>query len=597
MSAQIREPKSPSGGEYLSISESPPLVLGLMADLLCEESTLKKGVDHDPTTVLASVNTILGAMATNGSMETPGQIYTVFSSVICEELQRRASERGLSAEFRSQLEELCRELLEMRPFAHRTTVQGMLNGCKKDASDELLNRSFQQSMEELGVAGYTPPKVAINQDPHFAEFNPSFKNGEIRQKLVGGHSTLKTGYQYNLTNITPLGLYNAIDLAPKRQENKEDLGDLRYAVTFGKAAERVSQAGLTLAQFQGDRGLDAAGLFSVSRLHAWPSAAGEVGALAGSTEGAFLVTPWMSTHATKAELIAGEQFAEVVVQPSNFSRDQYAGNDPIVRAVLGPSPPCKVTVETAIVVLQKVGESYCDFSPPEVQAELAALQRAVDVNADNVEVLKKSYFGQLRAIKPTYQDRGLAMKLNAKRRGPLAGETGKAWNTRKQYNRAKRAGKALQRKLEVYLRQFQIFEVGADAAALALLKGPPCRARTHLVFALKTACKGYCSRWCIESGYEIIEYQFPLRYRGASSDTHVRIYVPQAMVFNSYRVAQIKHVGATKPHNWRPWKARMKLRCRQLSAAEQRLYSTKTHILQLLGESLKIYFCRSSSQC
>ncbi|HMF32958.1 MAG TPA: hypothetical protein VKK79_16160, partial [Candidatus Lokiarchaeia archaeon] len=204
---------------------------------------------------------------------------------------------------------------------------------------------------------------------------------------------------------------------------------------------------------------------------------------------------------------------------------------------------------------------------------------------------------QLRAIKPTYQDRGLAMKLNAKRRGPLAGETGKAWDTRKQYNRAKRAGKALQKKLEAFLRQFQIFEVGADEAALALLKGPPCRARTHIVFALKAACKGYCSRWCIESGYEIIEYQFPLRYRGASSDTHVRIYVLQAMVFNSYRVAQIKHVGATKPHNWRPWDARKKLRCRQLSAAEQRAYSTRTHVLQLLGESLKTYFCRSSSQC
>ena len=597
MSAQIREPKSPSGCEYLSVSESLPPVLGLMADLLSEESTLKKGVDHNPATVLASVNTILGAMVTNGSMETPGQIYFVFSSEICRELQRRAGERELSPEFRSQLGDLCRELLEMHPFAHRTTVQGMLNGCKKDASDQLLDRSFQQSMEELGTAGYRPPKVAINQDPHFAEFNPSFRNGEIRQKLVGGHSTLKTGYQYNLTNITPLGLYNAIDLAPKRQDNKEDLGDLRYAATFGKAAERVKRAGLTLAQFQGDRGLDAAGLFSISRLHAWPSAAGEVGALAGSTEGAFLVTPWMSTRMTKAGLIAGESFAEVAVQSSNFPRNQYAGNDPLVRAVLGPSPPCKVPVETAVVVLRKVGESYCDFSPPEVQAELAALQQAVDANTESVEALKKSYFEQLRAIKPTYQDRGLAMKLNAKRHGPLARETDEAWVTRKQYNRVKRAGKALQRKLEGYLRQFQIFEVGADAAALALLKGQPCRARTHLVFALKAACKGYCSRWCIESGYEIIEYLFPLHYRGASSDTHVRIYVLQAILFNSYRVAQIKHVGATKPHNWRPWDARKKLRCRQLSAAEQRAYSTRAHALQLLGESLKNYFCRSSTQC
>ncbi len=78
------------------------------------------------------------------------------------------------------LKSLCDEIQQLHPFTHRTTVQRMLNGHTKESSDRLLGQSFQQAMDELEAVGYKPPEVVINQDPHFAEFNPSFKNGEIR---------------------------------------------------------------------------------------------------------------------------------------------------------------------------------------------------------------------------------------------------------------------------------------------------------------------------------------------------------------------------------------------------------------------------------
>jgi hypothetical protein len=187
------------------------------------------------------------------------------------------------------------------------------------------------------------------------------------------------------------------------------------------------------------------------------------------------------------------------------------------------------------------------------------------------------------------------MKLNSNRAGPLANEPAEAWGTRKQYQRAKRAGKALQQKRAAFLRTFQVFEVGADAAALALLKGQACRSRAQLASMLKACCKAYNSRWCIEFGYETIDYHFPLQFRGNSSDTHLRIYVVQGIVFNSYRAAQIKHVGASKPANWRPWDPKEKFRCRRLSAADLRGFSSKTYLLGLLKESMTEYFCRSSS--
>jgi hypothetical protein len=595
MSTQITVPVLSSRGEYLNLPEKGAPILDLVYDLLSEESTLKKGVDHNPATVIAGANTILGAMTSNGSLESMCPIWSVFSEVLLQQLQRLAKKRGLPAAFQAELAGLCDELRKVHPFAHRTTVQSMLNGHKKESSDQWLGRSFQQSIEELAAAGYKPPGVAINQDPHFADFKPAFKNGEIRQILIGGRTTLKTGYQFNLTNITPIGLYSAIDLVPKRQENGQDLGDLHYAVTFGKAADRARQAALPVVNFQGDRGLEAAGLFVISQQHAWPSAAGEVGALAEFTKDVFLMTPWTSTRQTKADLIAGKDFAEVMVASSSFPRKQYTGDQPLVQAVVGPSPKCKVPVETAILVLQKRGGSYCAFSPAQVQEQLSALQQKVKANETLIESLKSDYFTELRSVNAAYKERGLLMKLNAKSSGRLAGESPSAWAIRTQYNRARRSGKALQRKLDAFLRTFQVFEFGVDEAALELLKGPPCMARSRLVTDLKSCSKAYTSRWCIEAGFETIEYHFPIQYRGPSSDTHLRIYVLQAIVFNSYRVAQIKHVGAAKPHNWRPWDPKMKVHCRQFRAADLRSFSTKTYLLGLLKESLNAFFCRSVS--
>lgn len=81
------------------------------------------------------------------------------------------------------------------------------------------------------------------------------------------------------------------------------------------------------------------------------------------------------------------------------------------------------------------------------------------------------------------------MKLNSKRPALLAGETTTACATRKQYNRAKRTGNAPQRKRAAFLRTFQVFEIGTDAAALDVLKASPCKSRSQLISALKTCGK------------------------------------------------------------------------------------------------------------
>ena len=595
MSTQITVPVLDCSNEYLRVAEKQAPVLGLINNLLSESSPLKKGVDHDPSTVIASANVLVGAMLANGSLELAGPLYEMFKDVILAQVLKKAGQRGLPEGAREALEGICKEVRELRPFAHRTTVQGLLNGHTQASSDQLLNRSFQQGVKELGEVGYKPPEVAVNQDPHFADFKPSFRNGDIRQVLIGGRTTLKTGYQFNLANITPLGLYSAIDFAPKRQENAQDLGDLRYAVTFGKAADRARLAGLTVRNFQGDRALEVAGLFVVSHQHAWPASSGEVRGLAEFTEGVYLVTPWSSTRQTKADLIAQNTFAEVAVASSSFLRSQYAGTQALAKVVLGPSPKSKVLVETAILTLRKQGGSYRDFSPAEVQAELSALQREVKENAELAESLKEDYFRQLRLANPKYKERGLLMKLNAKSEDQLAGEPAKAWATRKQYNRARRAGKRLQKKLDSFLREFQVFEIGVDEAGLKLLKEPPCKARARLVSTLKSLGKGYDSRWCIEAGFETIEYQFPVHYRGYSTDTHLRIYALQAIVFNGYRVAQVKHVGAGKPHNWRPWEPRKKIRNRRFSAADLRGFTAKGYLLSLLKDSMEMYFRRKLS--
>ena len=73
----------------------------------------------------------------------------------------------------------------------------------KISSNQWLDKSFQQNVQELDALGYKPPEIVINEDPHFVKFKPSFNNGEIRQILIGGNVTLETGYQFNMTNIAP----------------------------------------------------------------------------------------------------------------------------------------------------------------------------------------------------------------------------------------------------------------------------------------------------------------------------------------------------------------------------------------------------------
>ena len=81
-----------------------------------------------------------------------------------------------------------------------------------------------------------------------------------------------------------MGLYNAINIALKRQENKQDLGDLKHAEIFGTAIKRVKAADLNLVNLQADRALCLSGLFAISKAHAWPTASDEIGAMAESLE-------------------------------------------------------------------------------------------------------------------------------------------------------------------------------------------------------------------------------------------------------------------------------------------------------------------------
>jgi hypothetical protein len=67
--------------------------------------------------------------------------------------------------------DICDEFKSLNPFAHRTTVQGMLNGHKKENSDQWLGESFQQNIDKLDNVGYKPKEVNVNLDPHFKDYN------------------------------------------------------------------------------------------------------------------------------------------------------------------------------------------------------------------------------------------------------------------------------------------------------------------------------------------------------------------------------------------------------------------------------------------
>ena len=112
-----------------------------------------------------------------------------------------------------------------------------------------------------------------------------------------------------------------------------------------------------------------------------------------------------------------------------------------------------------------------------------------------------------------------------------------------------------------------------DDAALDLLKGPSCKDRNRLVSFLKSICKHYASRWCIETGYETIEYHFPIQYQGYTPIRTCEYLQSRQSFLILYRVAQIKHIGATKPANWRPWEPKNKTKCRRFDAKDQRSFS------------------------
>src|SRR4030042_905074 len=95
MSTQIAVPVLDCSNEYLRVAEKQAPVLGLINDLLSESSPLKKGVDHDPSTVIASANVLVGAMLTNGSLELAGPLYEMFKDVILAQVLKKAGQRGL----------------------------------------------------------------------------------------------------------------------------------------------------------------------------------------------------------------------------------------------------------------------------------------------------------------------------------------------------------------------------------------------------------------------------------------------------------------------------------------------------------------------
>lgn len=592
MSTQILEPIGINGGVHLNFSEVTYPVLGLMEEILKEVSKLKKNTTHNPETITAAVITIFGAILMNGNWELMGQLFNMIRNLLCHLFQYFAAQECWSEEGLNKLDALCKKIKSFNPFIHRTTVQRMLNGHTKESSDHWLGSSYQLAIAELESMGFKPTTVVINQDPHFIDFKPNYKNNEIRQVLIGGNSTLRTGYQLNLTNVSPIGLYNAVSLAPKRQLNKADLGDLQYAVVYGKAIERVNLAGQHTKGLNGDRGLAVLGVFAISQNHAWPTASGQVGELAACTTNTFFVTPWSNTHKTKQTHILDEKFKEIMIQSSEMLRNQYIGKQELVQHVLGQGDQCKVKFETVVLTLRKQNDNFIPFNIQEVRTELQNLTNNVKNAENDLERIQSDYISLLRIVNPEYKDRGIMMKLNSLSKERLANEPNKAFQKRKEYWKVKAQMAKFTQKRDAFLREFLIYEIGVDRETIELLKASPSIQQEEVIEFLKTCGKDYSARWCIEPGFETIEYQLPLHYQGNSSATALRYFTIQAILFNSYRVAQIKHVSRDKPTGWVPFDEKNALCCRRFTAQERRGFTAKGYILTLLEQSLKKYFCR-----
>ena len=423
MTKQNKEPNHNKDAQYLNVSEDGAALITLITEFLSEGSTLKKSVNHEDGTLLAAFNTIIGATLTSGSLEEIEPLYNLFSNIIIHQLQRSVIKYGWDKVHCDEFLEICDEFQAIHPFAHRTTVQSMLNGHQKKNSDQWLGKSFQQNIEKLEAVGHKPNTVNVNLDSHFTDFKPNFKNGEIRQILIGGRTTLKTGYQLNLTNITPIGLYNAIDLAPKRQKDHKDLGDLRYALTFGKAFERLQAVDIQPANGQADRGLCRAGLFAISQKHAWPTASGEIGQLDNFLNSTFLFTPWKSTRKTKTDLILEDNFSEIMISTSHIPRDQYTGGQELVHTAFGTVSKCKIPISTVILTVQCREGKKMSFKPAEVQKNLQIHCEKLEITKNRVESLKNEYLSLPSANGRDLKPKGLLMKLNNKKKSVLGNET------------------------------------------------------------------------------------------------------------------------------------------------------------------------------
>ena len=132
MSTQIMEPILDNGREDLKLSNELSAILEMMSDILSEKSALKKNVDHSPATMMGGVNTILGAMITTGSLETMKQIYGVIRDVLLPLIQTQAKKQGMLPDSLDILAMICSQITELNPFAHRTTVQEILNHHEQD---------------------------------------------------------------------------------------------------------------------------------------------------------------------------------------------------------------------------------------------------------------------------------------------------------------------------------------------------------------------------------------------------------------------------------------------------------------------------------
>lgn len=590
MNEQTKDPDPPSASGNLNPAMEEDMITKFLEAFLVETSRSKGTVKHGPGTPAAAVDSLLGAMLVGGRLEVLPPLYALLCSMILQSLQRLARLQGWREAVFEMLAGLCRDFEALTPFAHRTTVQEMLRGHSSTATDQWLVKNFHRASAKAAALGETPPEQAVNLDPHFVDRAPQCRNQEIKRVMVGGMSTLRTGYQFNMVNVEPLGTVTSVDLAPKRCHDQSDPGNLAFAQGIGKTLEMIESAGGPAPYVQGDRQVNSAGMFATSQNHLWPNTAGDVGPLAPFTEEVMLVTPWVAKKRSKAELLASPNFGEVTVETQEFAANQYSGSQDLATHLRDLSTTSKVQAEVAVVVLEERGGKYCRVDKQEVQSQLKSLQAQVSEQETAAEQAKTDYLAEPTQKGKELTPRGATSKLNANQKGQLPNETEVAWGTRKAYWVAKRALVRLAVLLQAFLRAFHVFAVGVDAPAIEIIKNGTPRERKSLWSRLARACTAFRARWGIETTFESIDGYFPLLYRGTSSATQKRVLVLQCIVQNDYQLRQIEEIKATKPPNWHIWDPYLKCRRRSLRAKDQRIYSTRSYLLERLSESLENYF-------